>query len=406
MHQRLIVALITVALLAFSAVAGLLVLRSGPSDPIAAAAQPFGHDLLRWEVRHLPGRWLYLVGQFLRGGSDGDDEAVIRRYFDLGQEVSRLQRLVAERDEAAAAELAEVRRQRQDLENRVERIIEGRITSAVAAEGLTTSPPLFGGIDIVFPPVSTEFDGAPGVLIISPRDRISLDRLYLLRSGITVEEVLQLEAEAEATGVSALVDVTGGVASYPSVISDRSSYDRAVELAAHEWIHQYLFFRPLGRRFFQSGEMRTINETVANIAGREIAQLVRQRFSAAGESKAQAAPAPTSDIDFSKEMHQLRLAVDDLLAQGKIEEAEALMEEKRRFLEEHGFYIRKINQAFFAFHGTYADTPASSSPIGPKVQQVRQRSSSVGEFVRTMAPIASLQGLDQLLAELGAPTQP
>ena len=57
--------------------------------------------------------------------------------------------------------------------------------------------------------------------------------------------------------------------------------------------------------------------------------------------------------------------LEGLLAQGKIEEAEAYMEERRRFLAANGHFIRKINQAFFAFHGSYATSPASISPGHP-----------------------------------------
>jgi hypothetical protein len=98
-------------------------------------------------------------------------------------------------------------------------------------------------------------------------------------------------------------------------------------------------------------------------------------------------------------MHALRLEVDRLLSEGKIGEAEALMEEKREFLAENGFYIRKINQAYFAFHGLYGDTPASSSPIGPKMQELRQLSPSLGDFIRSVAEITSEEELDRLLAE-------
>jgi len=98
-------------------------------------------------------------------------------------------------------------------------------------------------------------------------------------------------------------------------------------------------------------------------------------------------------------MYELRLEVDRLLSEGKIGEAEALMEQKREFLAENGFYIRKINQAYFAFHGLYAETPASSSPIGPKMQELRRLSPSLGDFIRSVAEITSEEDLDRLLAE-------
>jgi hypothetical protein len=78
------------------------------------------------------------------------------------------------------------------------------------------------------------------------------------------------------------------------------------------------------------------------------------------------------------------------------------MEETRQFLAENGFYIRKINQAYFAFNGLYADTPASSDPIGEKMTTLRDLSPSVGEFVRTVSGITSAEDLDRLLAEKSA----
>jgi hypothetical protein len=100
--------------------------------------------------------------------------------------------------------------------------------------------------------------------------------------------------------------------------------------------------------------------------------------------------------------------VDRLLEEGKVNEAETLMEEERQFLAENGFYIRKINQAYFAFNGLYADTPASSDPIGDKMVVLRDLSPSVGEFVRAVSGISSEEDLERLLAErtAEAPTPP
>ncbi len=77
-------------------------------------------------------------------------------------------------------------------------------------------------------------------------------------------------------------------------------------------------------------------------------------------------------------MRQLRLDVDRLLGEGEVAEAEALMEEKRQYLAEHGYFIRKINQAYFAFHGLYGTAPASSSPIGPKLEELQAAGAVAG----------------------------
>ena len=72
-----------------------------------------------------------------------------------------------------------------------------------------------------------------------------------------------------------------------------------------------------------------------------------------------------TELDFGKLMRETRLTVDRLLAEGQIQEAESYMEVQRKLLTENGHPIRKLNQAYFAFYGTYAHGPASVDPIGP-----------------------------------------
>ena len=44
-----------------------------------------------------------------------------------------------------------------------------------------------------------------------------------------------------------------------------------VGTAAHEWVHHYLAFYPLGASYFRSQDLRTLNETVADVVGDEVA---------------------------------------------------------------------------------------------------------------------------------------
>lgn len=404
MSWRIAVAVASLILLV-TAMAGAFVLvrGGGPSDPISKAAAPFTYDLTGWEVRHLLNRWLYEIGHLFDDGPSVEEEnETLRQYFALAPEVASLERELAEAsDESLQSTLEEKRREHKRLENKVEAILEKRLSTVVEDEGLTTSLPLFSKVRFVFPPLDFEFDQPPRLLVISPRERISLDRSILLRRGLTGEQVTALEGETAATGVSSLVVNLGGIATYPSTVREYASYEDVLETAAHEWLHQYLFFHPLGSRYFDNEALRTLNETVANIGGREIADLVQQRFPLPQSSFVAAADGPREEprIDFRAEMYELRLEVDRLLSEEKIREAEALMEEKREFLAENGFYIRKINQAYFAFHGLYADTPASSSPIGPKMQELRRLSPSLGDFIRSVAEITSEEDLDRLLAE-------
>jgi hypothetical protein len=189
----------------------------------------------------------------------------------------------------------------------------------------------------------------------------------------------------------------GGIAMYPALIPFTASYGGALETIAHEWLHHYLFWTPLGRGFIRTGELVTLNETVANIAGAELACEMRP---CVGTVRAGLSAPQRQQVDFAAEMRALRVRVDALLAEGDITAAETLMETTRRRLAEGGYFIRRINQAYFAFHGSYADTPASSDPIGPKLQRLREESASLEQFVEAARELRSERDLDRLLSGL------
>jgi hypothetical protein len=174
-----------------------------------------------------------------------------------------------------------------------------------------------------------------------------------------------------------------------------------VEVAAHEWFHNYLFFSPLGFNYYASNDLRALNETIADLVAREVAREVLERWPLAEAAPAQPArPRSRPPADVGAELRSLRGEVEAMLAEGRIEEAEALMEQRRRELTTRGVYIRKINQAYFAFTNLYAGqagSPGATNPIGPKVDELRRLSSSLRDFVRAVQGVTSVRELDQLL---------
>jgi hypothetical protein len=100
-------------------------------------------------------------------------------------------------------------------------------------------------------------------------------------------------------------------------------------------------------------------------------------------------------------MHTTRVHVDELLAAGKVKEAETYMEQRRQVFWDNGYAIRKLNQAYFAFYGAYADVPggaAGEDPVGPAVRTLRSRSSSLLAFLETIAQMSSFRQLQDALA--------
>ena len=96
-------------------------------------------------------------------------------------------------------------------------------------------------------------------------------------------------------------------------------------------------------------------------------------------------------------MRETRLQVDDLLMSGEVEAAEIYMEQRRREFVENGYHIRKLNQAYFAFYGSYAESPASSSSIGDQLNRMVELSPDFKTFVEEIAEVSSY---DQFLATL------
>ncbi len=387
---------------------------------LSALGLPLSRDeynLGVWEVRHFPDKWLYLVGHIGSGSSRSDENADVTRYFQLQHEVDDLTAQLSqegatnaslEQQQATTQQLDSARNERDSIANRVQAVMEGRITAVASELGIDTTLPLFSRVHWLFPPVDFEFEDPPYLLVISPRDRIAEEQATLLRTDLTLAEAQRLEADAEAKSdnISALVVPTGGIGAYPAIIEPTDDYLSALQVASHEWMHDYLFFHPLGSRYFVSDTLRTINETVADIVGTEMGSLVEAAYPL---STATPSPGPTpqpNSVDADQVLRQLRQQVDALLAQGKVTDAEALMEQTRQYLASNGYYFRKINQAFFAFYGLYGTTGASSSPIGPELQELRQKSGSLGDFIRTVQGITTEDDLNRLLVEAGATPVP
>jgi hypothetical protein len=227
---------------------------------------------------------------------------------------------------------------------------------------------------------------------------------------LALENQIVLEEQVEgALDVSALVVPVGGIGIYPTMVQETSSVVWLTETIVHEWVHNYLTLHPLGLNYYTNSELRTMNETTASLLGKEIGRMVLERYYPAfvpppQNSSQPALPSPTAPpvFDFRAEMHLTRVTVDELLEQGEIEEAEAYMEARRQIFWQNGYYIRRLNQAYFAFHGAYADQPggaAGEDPVGAAVRELWARIDSPAKFLRTMAWMDDYSDLQATLEE-------
>lgn len=264
----------------------------------------------------------------------------------------------------------------------------------------------------VFPPVLYRTTSVPDALIVSPRTRIQQDANISITAGLPVDRQQQLESEVEATlDVSALVVPIGGVGVYPTMIMRTTDLPWLLGTIAHEWTHNYLELRPLGWLYDSTPELRTMNETTAEIVGSEIKAQVLRRFypslaapaSSPAGSAASSSPSPKPEppaFDFRAEMHTTRVTVDSMLADGKVAEAEQYMETRRQLFVRHGYYIRRLNQAYFAFYGAYAEESggaAGEDPVGPAVRKLRAQSPTLADFLNRISWMTSFSQLQQAL---------
>ena len=300
------------------------------------------------------------------------------------------------------AELTQLYARERQLAPLAEAVLQEQISATLAEQGLTT-----GGQPL--PPVLFHMTPLPYDLVISPRDKIEQVASISLIPNLSVDQQIALENQVD-TGldVSSLVVPIGGIGTYPTMVERSTVMTWLANTIAHEWTHNWLTLQPLGLNYDTTPELRTMNETTASISGQEISVLVIKRYypELAAEYNVQSisqplAPSPAA-FDFNNEMHITRVHVDELLAQRKITEAEAYMEQRRLFFWQNGYAIRKLNQAYFAFYGAYANVPggaAGADPVGPAVRALRAQSVSLADFLKTIARMSSFQQLQAAISK-------
>ncbi|HAV77983.1 MAG TPA: hypothetical protein DCX53_11595, partial [Anaerolineae bacterium] len=172
-----------------------------------------------------------------------------------------------------------LRTQRDELTQRqkeispfAESILQTQLTEALAQLGLTT-------IGQPLPPVLYHSSPTPLALIVSSRSRIEQIANISVLPTLTIDEQIRLEDKvAESLDVSTLVVPIGGVGVYPTMVMETTDLRWMLSTIAHEWTHNYLSLRPLGLNYSKTPELRTMNETTANIVGDEVGLLVLQGY--------------------------------------------------------------------------------------------------------------------------------
>ncbi len=406
---------LTAALLCFVLLTGSTLLPYDAADAPRAFTRSLEFDYVSWEINAI----LLKDAQGALNAPGymtvAQQEQVVKDYLALVQEINseedKVEQIYAnpaitDKIQASAAlssSLVTLKDEQSRLGPLAEQVLQSQVSAVLADYGLTT-----GGQPL--PPLLYHITPLPMALIISPRDIIREDNNISLEPDLTLSQIVDLENRVEkALNVSALVTNVGGIGTYPTMVISTTDMSYLAEVISHEWTHNYLTVRPLGMNYFSSPQMRTINETTANIVGNEIGPALLERFypeylppPTPVPSPTPTGPTPTPSgpppFSFNQEMHTTRVVVDQMLKEGKIDQAESYMEARRQFFWDHGYQIRKLNQAWFAFNGSYADVPgggaAGADPVGPTVVRLRDESVSLADFLNKISGVTSF---DQLL---------
>ena len=321
----------------------------------------YKYSIIRWELNNFPDKW---INKFKYLGNTSSDIGI-----------------------TALCDYIETN---EGDQNYVEEVLESLISNVLVEEKFARLG------TFVFPPVDTKLKRAPNLLVISPRNQIERVQEILLSAEIplsvieNIENKLLLEED-----LSGLVIGLGGLATYPSSIADMQSLEDILTTVAHEWMHHYLFFHPLGRAIYDNEEMMILNESISTIIGNEIGTKVWAKISnnenCISQPKEQKEQKENTSFNFSDVMKETRQTVETYLQDGQIEEAEIYMDNQRKEFVRNGYSIRKINQAYFSFYGTYADRPESVSPIYKYLLEIRNESSSLREFLDLLEDISSYE---------------
>ncbi len=400
--------------------------RDASLDRVVAGQQ---FNIVRWEIDALTAKAAHELITPQHGITDADQVAFVRQTMQLvhdfevlNVEIDKIYISPDIKDATSASQ--DLRRQRETLRQQMnarqllcEAIIQEQIESVIREEGFA-----LGGQ--ILPPLRFRFTGLPDVMIISRRDKIERIDQRTLVADLPIEALLRLEKKVDQQfDVSSLITPIGGLGAYPTMLPQTASVRFAIEVAAHEWAHNYFVWRlaPIALNYGNDATSRIINETSAVIFEREISKRVIARYYPETASQREGLGIgdvnPQSSIsnpqskglglaraeeqtkfDFNREMRITRLRADELLAEGKISEAEQYMEERRAVFVRNGYQIRKLNQAYFAFYGAYNAEPGGSAtagrdPIGPGVQRLRQQSATLGEFMQRVSRVRGLADL-------------
>jgi pentatricopeptide repeat protein len=261
-------------------------------------------------------------------------------------------------------------------------------------------------------------------VVVSPRHKIELKRGEIIYKPLTLEEIAEIEADptsifpslypgdwsvsiipglgyqhahlnpaaqrpeefvVEVIAQTEAVPYGGGVirlgAGTPSVMT---------RVAIHEWGHALLEGSPLANASLINPDAQRLEELVVEVIAKEIAKRTCAKY---GEG---------CEFPLACEEEQLlRPKIDQLLSEGKVEEAETLLEEMRSRLCPTDWCPYRVNQASFAVMLEACKDYRDEGGDWKRMQRLRAQYRILKEFLNDIKQVESHEDFLKLCEEHG-----
>ncbi|MBN18854.1 MAG: hypothetical protein CL758_05190 [Chloroflexi bacterium] len=353
---------------------------SGINKSYDFIVSPFKYSLIEWEIQNIFDKWIYKISN----KSKISKTQVIENHF-------------YNKNEHDLIDFS-------NDEDEIEEFIEKSLSVVIKEQNIN----FIGGVQ--FPPVDIRLIEIPKLLVISPRDKIVHMDDILIKPYISSKEIIYIEEKfLNQHDLSAIILDIGGIATFPSSIPKNKNIKKIFIISLHEWVHHYLFFTKLGQNMFSSQEMRILNETLATRVSEELYSYVVEylkvnyKFNNNDMNKIENEINNTERIEtfnFRDEMMKTRIETEKLLKENRVSDAENYMESQRDIFVDNGYNIRKLNQAYFAFYGSYADSSASNTSIGTELTEFRSYFVDIESFISAIKTVSNYNEFKNKLYKL------
>ena len=357
----------------------------------------YKYNLVQWEIENIFDKWINKLTSPLFNNYKKENHEIVQDYFNNKRKILNSNKNFKNID----SETYNLQIEISENTDVVEEFIESTLSTVISNQNIDL---IFG---MQFPPVDIRLIDLPKLLVISPRNKIERIDDILIKPEIKFNDVSYIEKKIlYEENLAAIVLDIGGIATYPSSIPNSRNLKEVFIISGHEWIHHYLFFTKLGQNMFNSEEMRILNETLASRVAEELWIYIDQYISENydlhlnDENYDDFNQNHDNLFNFKYEMNKTRIETELLLKDNKIIEAEKFMERRRQIFVENGYNIRKLNQAYFAFYSSYADSSASNTSIGDELDEFRKYYNSLESFILAIRSVSDYEEFKNKLYKL------